>query len=642
MHFNVWFRKHQKKIYVFLGVIIMITWFIATPIEQLLAGAVSKGGMLYGEKVKLGQVQDVMVRLQSVMGRQPNVDPEASAWAHIMLLKEAQRFGVGISSDEANEIAHMQFRSPSGGFDEAAYARFLRGKKVTAKEYEQTFRELLEIQKLQRAVAGSVNVSEDEAWNWYALENEQVKVKYGEVAAEGLLNLVSCTDEELRKFHEERMFILADKTTFTEGYKIPEKIKVEYLLSPYAPLMKDVVLTQQMMEHYYEANKTQPRFRKPEVRAAGSEAETPPSYMTFDEARSLIEADLRRQGAQELAQAEIERVDKAVSEQLSSAFGSTERKDVDLKTFKDKFPVEYGETDFFSADKIPASLMGGNDFKEKAFGQKDADIRVPRTPVTCTRGPVIFQLLGIQPERPSAYEEVKGQVEADLKMKKALELAENTVRDVLKAPEAQRASYFDKAVAEIETRLAALAPKKEAVPPAEKKAESADVEKKSEGEAKPAVAEKPAAASAAEAPKTRYVMVGESNLFTRPRQGPQGMTKYGTGLPGNRGEFARVAFDLNVGDLSCAFEPHGRSAAYLLTPMELKMADKSEFEKKQDQELRTVEAQKQRQVMMLWQSDIIRRAAPSEPVRQKLMTLDMWKAPLEAEYGAKTASSTTN
>jgi hypothetical protein len=250
--------------------------------------------------------------------------------------------------------------------------------------------------------------------------------------ADKLTGLVSITEEDAKKFHMDRMNTFPEDDTYHAGYKIAEKVKIDYLLAPVKNFTNDTIVTEEQVKKYYEDHKESYREQpKPAEAGATAEKNEEVTYTPLEKLHANIEGILRRNEGKALATAEADRVSRKIAEETNTPFGSSERKYVDFKDVAKQFRVEYGETDYFAKDNTPGPLLGATRLGTEAFGQRVEAVRVPLGPIDCMAGSFVFELLDIKPARASSLEEVRAKVEQDLKLMKARDLAEATLRDAL-------------------------------------------------------------------------------------------------------------------------------------------------------------------------------------------------------------------
>ena len=102
MALNQWFRRHQKKFYVVLGVIIMVTWYMASSLQTLLENLSGKKDVMFGKKISPAEIEAVVRGLAAFRGGSAETPDSlrAQAWEHLMLLNEAQRLGIEAPDQE--------------------------------------------------------------------------------------------------------------------------------------------------------------------------------------------------------------------------------------------------------------------------------------------------------------------------------------------------------------------------------------------------------------------------------------------------------------------------------------------------------------------------------------------------------------
>lgn len=163
------------------------------------------------------------------------------------------------------------------------------------------------------------------------------------------------TEEQLTALFEEGKNRDAEPNdeTLVVGYKLPDRVSVEYLTLDPNALLAHTQVRQLEMQRYFEDNR--PQFMKPNP-AAGTDPQAPAQIeMTFDEAREQIRATLRDEKAIEAAGS----VMNDIYNELHRPWITTEvgpegfhaRPDTDLGDFKelqqrysDRYPIVYEKT----------------------------------------------------------------------------------------------------------------------------------------------------------------------------------------------------------------------------------------------------------------------------------------------------------
>jgi peptidyl-prolyl cis-trans isomerase D len=97
----------------------------------------------------------------------------------LLWTQKAQKLGMQVSQNELSQIiASDPMFSSMGRFNEARYEQVLRHYGYSRAEFEQATRDSLLAAKVQRLVAASTSVSDDEAWAWYRWTNRKVSVDF--------------------------------------------------------------------------------------------------------------------------------------------------------------------------------------------------------------------------------------------------------------------------------------------------------------------------------------------------------------------------------------------------------------------------------------------------------------------------------
>jgi peptidyl-prolyl cis-trans isomerase D len=225
---------------------------------------------------------------------------------------EVKRLGLSIDDETvAREVAHrFQENGRYIGSDEIRRRLELQG--GTVEEFEQSLREGLLRERLERLVTDGVAVSPAEAEREFRRRTEQVKAEYVLVdAAPFRAAAASVSDDEVaRRFESDR-----------EAYRIPEQRAVQYLVVDEASLANRVAVTDGELQSYYQEHRDE--FKEPEevcashilvkVKATPEAAEGRPDA----EARKMAEALL----AQVKAGGDFAAIARKSSEDKGSATG---------------------------------------------------------------------------------------------------------------------------------------------------------------------------------------------------------------------------------------------------------------------------------------------------------------------------------
>ncbi|MGD1000098.1 MAG: SurA N-terminal domain-containing protein [Candidatus Brocadiia bacterium] len=580
---NKWMREKAGVLLVVICVVIMVTWLV--PWNYLFAKTPGPQGKIFGKAVPAQQVDALAMTLSSLSQRRTDVEAaRAQAWQMLILAEEAKRYGINAGDDEIAELLKMRFPSQSGlGYDAKEYAVFLERARLSEQSFENSLKTYLTAVTLARTVLMSVTLPENEAWLWYARDNERVMAEYIALRADAFAPLVAADDKSVQEFYDEHKNTPPERDPNDVGYLEPEQVSIEYLLCPTARYLDSVVITQQQVNAYYNAHKDQYRVRVPPQEAKPDE---PPKFKPLAEVAPQIEAELRKEEAMRVVDEDMKDVNDEIATQTEVPFGSEEVRAADFAAIAKKFNLVHQVSPLFPADKADMILPGATDLRSKAFGQSASNIRRPSVTLEARDGKFIFQILKIQDPRPAPFDAIRKQVEKDYRAAKGYDLAQEMAEQALK----DNPSSLDAAAAKIEAavaeRLKALSFTQE------------EIQKDLKD----------------------CVERGKSDFFTRPKEYMGYRFAMRIGLPGDYdySHFADAAFALKDNEVGKALEPAGARAVFLLKRVAVKPADRADFEKNIAGITEDLLSRKRDTVRQTWLADVRRDAHPSQEVMNYL------------------------
>ena len=175
-----------------------------------------------------------------------------------MLLNEADRMGLSATSDDlVYELQHGPYAGtlyPDGKFiGQQAYKNLLETNGTNIREFEQSVRQDISIQKVIAAITGGAVVTQSELMDQFKQENTKVKFDYAVLSLDDVAKTVTPTDAELRAFYERMKPQLKDS--------IPEQRKAKYILVDFAHA--GVRISDADLQSYYKQH--QDEYRVPET-----------------------------------------------------------------------------------------------------------------------------------------------------------------------------------------------------------------------------------------------------------------------------------------------------------------------------------------------------------------------------------------
>ncbi|MFZ5563966.1 MAG: SurA N-terminal domain-containing protein [Thermodesulfobacteriota bacterium] len=164
--------------------------------------------------------------------------------AEKIMLQEASKLGLHVSDTElAESISRIPAFQNNGRFDKTRYTRLLQSNRMTAAAFEQSQKQALLTEKLQKAITGNITVSENEARQWFEWENTQVGIKAAVFKGEKYADRMP-TEEELTVYFDEHK----------DAYKTQEKRKLTYVQIQPARYLSTVKVSPEDIAAFYDEN----------------------------------------------------------------------------------------------------------------------------------------------------------------------------------------------------------------------------------------------------------------------------------------------------------------------------------------------------------------------------------------------------
>ena len=160
-------------------------------------------------------------------------------------LQEAKRLNVKVTDQELQEkIISLPYFQRNGVFDRDLYLRLLNRNMLTPSAFEEMQREEILIQKMQDLIRSSVKVSDQELWDRYGLEKEEVDLTVMKVDPINFEDDVDVDDEVLNNYFQER----------AQDFLAPEKVKVSYARILPEPFNEQIKIYTGDVEDYYDSH----------------------------------------------------------------------------------------------------------------------------------------------------------------------------------------------------------------------------------------------------------------------------------------------------------------------------------------------------------------------------------------------------
>lgn len=265
-------RNHSKGWLAKIILVVITVPFALFGIDQYLSGAggnvpVAKIGK---EEISLQEysntVESVRKRMQ---GQGEKFDPavlESPAFKKSILDGLIMRRLVGAETAESNfkisdaqlnqHILSMPEFQEDGQFSQDVYQKTLEQNGLTANKLESSIRDDLTVQQARDDLAKLSFAPKSVAQNTVKYQYQKREVSTAEIKASNFLSEVNISPEQIKAYYE----LHKDK------FKVPEKVKMEFVLLSAASLLKDVTVSDEDVKKFYDEN--QAKFQGDEQREA--------------------------------------------------------------------------------------------------------------------------------------------------------------------------------------------------------------------------------------------------------------------------------------------------------------------------------------------------------------------------------------
>ncbi len=270
-------------------------------------------------------------------------------------------------------------RRPDGTLDMERYKQLLGSQGMSPEMFEASVRTDLSVRQVLMGVMGSgfsSNVAADTALNAYF---EKRDVQVARFATADYAAKLNPTDADLEQFYKANANL----------FQAPEQANIEYLLFDVETIKKSIVVAEADLKTYYEQN----------IQRLGGKEERRASHILIASAKSVPEAD--RQKAKAKAVELAAQVKKA-----PDTFAEVARKN---SQDPGSAPAG-GDLDFFARDAMVKP------FSDAAFALNKGDIS---DVVESEFGYHIIKLTDIKAPKQRTFEEMKPELEADIKKQQA-------------------------------------------------------------------------------------------------------------------------------------------------------------------------------------------------------------------------------
>jgi peptidyl-prolyl cis-trans isomerase D len=358
---------------------------------QLQAYRNAYGGQVSEQLLKqLGIQQQILTQL---------VDEEA-------MVVEARRQGMTVSDVEIREriLAIPAFQENGQFIGEARYRQVLQFQNppLTTTEFEANLRKAILAEKLRWAVTGWMSATDVEVADEYRKRNEKVKLDIVPITADAFKSQVTVTDADVAAYFEKHK----------ETYRVGEKRKIKYALVDVEQVRAQVTIPPADVEALYRQNLTQ--YQTPEQMRA--------SHILL-KTEGKDEATVKAAAEQLLAKVKAPGADfAALAKEFSEDEGSK---------------ANGGDLDYFGRGRMVP------EFEQAAFALKTGEIS---DIVKSDFGFHIIKAVDQKPATTRSIDEVRAELESQLKFQRAQQEAEQTAKGL--EPTVKTAADLDRVAKE--------------------------------------------------------------------------------------------------------------------------------------------------------------------------------------------------
>lgn len=307
-----------------------------------------------------------------------------------LLLQEADMLNLGVTDEDIRrDIESVEFFKEGGKFNKRRYLMVLESNRLTPKEFEVSRRQELLLFMVKNAIMANAQVPEEEIHKEFEEMNTKLEVDFAAFRESSFEADVQAVDQELKDFYE------AEK----EAFRVPEKLSAKYILFTPEAFLDSVTVTESEIQQ--EFNWRADEFAvKEAVHARHILFRLPPGAKPEDEQAIKAKAEEVRA--------------KIVDGNNFAELAKQHSEDPGSKT-------NGGDLGFFERGKMVP------EFEEAAFALKPKTVSEP---VKTSFG---YHLIYVEERREaqeSKLEDVRGQIEAEIKNRKALEEAYYAAKNV--------------------------------------------------------------------------------------------------------------------------------------------------------------------------------------------------------------------
>ena len=160
-----------------------------------------------------------------------------------LLLEEAKKEGIKVTDEDVlKAIESNPAFYYNGKFSKEKYLATLKANGINPKDYEQSLKISLYIDKLKQKLFKNVKVSDKEVRDFFIKNYTKVDLKFVRFSAENFKEDVKVDEKVLRQFYNKNK----------EKYRVPTQVRFEYMVIPLKYVEKSVKITDNQTKRFYD------------------------------------------------------------------------------------------------------------------------------------------------------------------------------------------------------------------------------------------------------------------------------------------------------------------------------------------------------------------------------------------------------
>lgn len=329
---------------------------------------------------------------------------QAPTWQRLMVSRKIEKMGINVPVDNAVEfIRQLPVFMGDKGFDPQRYDRFVKAILpqwgLNEEDFVSIVQGQLAIDKLQDIVASTAKVTPLDVQQAYNEANEQLSIVVVAFNATNYAAQIKLSDKDIKDEFEKSK----------ETYRIPERVKVNYLKFAIDNYLPKVKVTDAEIKERYDKDK--------EVYTDSKTKQVKPLASVSDEIRK----EIARPRAMKMANEAASEINDAV---LPDPRNPTEKKP-DLATVVKQRGMALATTDFFS-EKDDLKYITAPKFQRAAMTLSTDS---PYELVPAPDGVYFIQFVARKASELPTFDAARSQVLEDLKRMRALDMARKDGRE---------------------------------------------------------------------------------------------------------------------------------------------------------------------------------------------------------------------